>query len=495
MFKYSFFGRKIITKIKHFRISTLFIITQSLALDQIPKEINEFRLGQILIGWNNNLGKTIYKNIFPLKPAHTLKITANSFEENRYWTLEATPPVRFKTDNEYVATFKELYTQAVKCRLTESEEIGSTLSGGLDSGSITALATMELKRQGKRLQTFSSVPFFDVSNFPNKNKIGDETELINATANHIGNIELNFIRSENLSPVQSLIKFTTLFDEPNTNVMNLYWILSLIRSVQNKKIDTLLIGQSGNSTVSWNGKFQGFIDWETFIKSIDENGITNLLSTVKTHLVKPFIPSTIIKKRRRKGRPQLNWNKCSPINSSFAEKQDFIERLQEAGQYDHSSNPRINQLRLIKPKYGPSSPLWAEMGRLHNVWITDPTADKRILEFCASIPNDQFYRKGVDKYLYKRAMKGIVPDKVLYNERRGKQAADLQQRIMQKDLPEIRNLLETFKKSDICNYYLDLKRIESSISLVKKNDYFAWQQTSRVLLRGIALGLFLQRFE
>ena len=149
---------------------------------------------------------------------------------------------------------------------------------------------------------------------------------------------------------------------------------------------------------------------------------------------------------------------------------------------------------MIKPLYGTTAPIWSEMGRLYNLWITDPTADKRILEFCTSIPNDQFYRKGIEKYLYKRAMKGILPEKVIGNNKRGQQAADLQQRLIP-DLPEIKGIIETFKKSEICNYYLDIKKIESAIPFVEQNSMSAFQIIASVLLRGIVSGLFLQRFE
>ena len=485
----------------YYRSSKAFYFSSSLkallALDQIPKEINEFRFGQLLIGWNNNLGNTLYKNIYPLKPAHTLKITADSFEENRYWALEDTPPIRFKTDNEYVENFKELYTEAVRCRLVESEVIGSTLSGGLDSGSVTALAAMELKKQGKTLQTFSSIPVFDVTNFPNQNRFGNETEFINATANYAGNVKLNFIKSESLSPLQGIKKSISLLEEPPGNAINLYWLFSTLQNVQNNDIDTLLIGQTGNLTVSWKGMFSGFIDWTTFIKNINENGITNfsnVLRSVKTYLVEPFIPSGITNKRKRKNNIQINWGKYSPINNYFAEKQNFSERMQESGHYDYSKNPRINQLRMIKPFYGTTAPFWSEIGRQYNVWITDPTADKRILEFCTSIPNDQFYRKGIEKYLYKRAMKGILPEKVIWNTQRGQQAADLQQRLIS-DLPEIKSIIETIRKSEICNYYLDGKKIESAIPFLEQNSMLAFQMTGSVLLRGIAFGLFLQKFD
>ena len=51
----------------------------------------------------------------------------------------------------------------------------------------------------------------------------------------------------------------------------------------------------------------------------------------------------------------------------------------------------------------------------------DPTADKRIVEYCYAIPGEQFMRNGETKWLLRRAMDGILPEALLNERSRGRQ--------------------------------------------------------------------------
>src|SRR4029078_7784420 len=53
-----------------------------------------------------------------------------------------------------------------------------------------------------------------------------------------------------------------------------------------------------------------------------------------------------------------------------------------------------------------------------------PAFDRRIFEFCIGIPEGQYLNKGIDRWLIRRAMKGRLPDVVLYKNKLGVQAAD-----------------------------------------------------------------------
>ena len=58
----------------------------------------------------------------------------------------------------------DIYTEAVRCRLRSYRNVGLTLSGGLDSGSIAALASKEFHEKNERLKAFSSVPIYNLEN-------------------------------------------------------------------------------------------------------------------------------------------------------------------------------------------------------------------------------------------------------------------------------------------------------------------------------------------
>jgi asparagine synthase (glutamine-hydrolysing) len=56
--------------------------------------------------------------------------------------------------------------------------------------------------------------------------------------------------------------------------------------------------------------------------------------------------------------------------------------------------------------------------------IRTPAFDRRLVEFCIGIPEDQYLRKGRDRWLIRRAMQGRLPDVILTNKNSGELSAD-----------------------------------------------------------------------
>jgi asparagine synthase (glutamine-hydrolysing) len=223
-----------------------------LALPSIPRRLNEMRLAQIVVAWPQHGAPTVYEGIFRLPPAHTIAVKQETVKVKRYWYLEDTPRLRLKSDEEYVEAFLEIYSEAVRSRLRSARPVGAALSGSLDSGSVAALAARELKRKGLRLPAFSSVPLYDVSGTLPKNRF-DEPPYIKATAGYVGNIDLTFVRSESLTPLQGIKRGLELHDEPVHAASNQYWILSLWEAARKIGVGTMLTGAEGNWTISWHG--------------------------------------------------------------------------------------------------------------------------------------------------------------------------------------------------------------------------------------------------
>ena len=81
---------------------------------------------------------------------------------------------------------------------------------------------------------------------------------------------------------------------------------------------------------------------------------------------------------------------------------------------------RINDLHCFCDTADWFAKLRAEYG----IDMRAPAFDQRLFELCIGIPEDQFLRKGCQRWLIKRAMQGRLPDSVLSNTRTGAQAAD-----------------------------------------------------------------------
>ncbi len=96
---------------------------------------------------------TLFDGIRLLPPANTLSIklgSVNSFQQKRYWDYDFRDGEHLDEEECY-KELTRLFEQAVNRQLIGDVEIGSYLSGGIDSGSITCIATKTFKN----LKTFT----------------------------------------------------------------------------------------------------------------------------------------------------------------------------------------------------------------------------------------------------------------------------------------------------------------------------------------------------
>jgi asparagine synthase (glutamine-hydrolysing) len=124
----------------------------------------------------------------------------------------------------------------------------------------------------------------------------------------------------------------------------------------------------------------------------------------------------------------------------------------------------------------------------------DPMADRRLIEFCLSVPTDQFLRDGIQRALARRALADRVPQEVLQATSRGLQAIDWHE-----SFTRSRNRLsEEVERLVACGpaaRSLDIDRLRG---LVENWPSDAWERTDTILsyraalLRGISVGHFLR---
>lgn len=114
----------------------------------------------ITIGYTGNPSRpeeTFYENIYKLPPASCLKFSSIYFQfaVQQYWDVDPSVQTSLK-DHEAIDQFSHLFTTAVKRRLRSDVPIGTSLSGGLDSSSITAIAH-ELRSVSNSHTSFTAV--------------------------------------------------------------------------------------------------------------------------------------------------------------------------------------------------------------------------------------------------------------------------------------------------------------------------------------------------
>ena len=101
--------------------------------------------------------KTLWKDIKILPAGHYIEcdLQDSNYSMFQYWDFDFANPLKIKDEREYIEELDRLFNQAVKRQLVADVEVGSYLSGGMDSGSISAIAAKHFKKTNNYLNTFT----------------------------------------------------------------------------------------------------------------------------------------------------------------------------------------------------------------------------------------------------------------------------------------------------------------------------------------------------
>jgi len=112
------------------------------------ESLNEYFTFQNQFSFN-----TLFDGVVMLPPANSVKIDCNSsyIKHNSWWDFDFTRPENDLSFEEAKNETERLFKQAVTRQMVADVPVGSYLSGGMDSGSITAVAS----KQVSRLSTFT----------------------------------------------------------------------------------------------------------------------------------------------------------------------------------------------------------------------------------------------------------------------------------------------------------------------------------------------------
>lgn len=137
--------------------------------------LNEYFTFQNLFSY-----RTLFKGVYMLPPANTVKITSESsyVKHQSWWDYDFSAPDNSMSFEEAKEETSRLFKQAVTRQMVADVPVGSYLSGGMDSGSITGIAS----KQVDRLCTFTCG--FDMSEVTGVEANYDERRDAELMANH-----------------------------------------------------------------------------------------------------------------------------------------------------------------------------------------------------------------------------------------------------------------------------------------------------------------------
>jgi|WetSurMetagenome_2_1015567.scaffolds.fasta_scaffold00105_29 asparagine synthase (glutamine-hydrolysing) len=337
---------------------------------------------------------TCFADIKALPQAHVLRIDGQGIRKEKYWTPGAGRQIVFETEAEYARALYNIADDAVRLRVhSASGKIGGELSGGLDSSVITVLANRELNKEGKKLEyLFSwSPPFGYIEKLPN-----DERALLERVC-----------RQEKLECV--------FFDPsiPSGNPDEILppdagdaVIVGQERAVMaSRGVDVILSGWGGDQGISHRTDLFGLL-WSGYgghfigeIRSLAEGSalrfIKLLLYNSVCQLFKPYgyfgCPD------RRVG---------NFINKDFAQIGVRYGRREPL----FLSTKPVKHLESGYIQNRTESAAW--MDAVYSLQHLYPFLDYRVVDFALSVPRRLYFNKGVSRYIYREAFRGILPEEI-----------------------------------------------------------------------------------
>ncbi|MDN4593708.1 asparagine synthase (glutamine-hydrolyzing) [Polycladomyces subterraneus] len=125
-----------------------------LAHPAVKPELDQDGLAEIFgMGPMRTPGVGVYKDVKEVRAGHTVVFTREGKRITRYWELKSKPHT---DDVETTAErIREILEDTVRRQLISDMPLVAMLSGGLDSSGLTAIAGKELSQEGKTLHTYS----------------------------------------------------------------------------------------------------------------------------------------------------------------------------------------------------------------------------------------------------------------------------------------------------------------------------------------------------
>ncbi|PKP94878.1 MAG: hypothetical protein CVT75_03645 [Alphaproteobacteria bacterium HGW-Alphaproteobacteria-14] len=383
----------------------------------IPRRINEARIADFLEDLEAcDLTSTFYRDLYRLPPAHALIVEGEMLRIWRYWELSPATPLRLDDDRAYAEAFLEIFTEAVRARLrAPAGKLGSMLSGGMDSGSVVAVASRLLQQAGApSLSTFSA---------KGSDPECAETRAIRVaqTMEHLAQHDIAI--ADFPAYAEHLTRLSQQSAEPFDGHMTM--LRAVYLAARQAGITVMLDGAAGDTTlmaddmVAWRLRRGDIIGaWREAAGARRFWGAE--MPTVPTFINGArhvFVPASLRALRRRSGAAsrQRRADQASMVAPALSRSVNMADR--------RAANARHVALKLdgrcddrrslvMHPYVVVARERYDRVAAQFGIEPRDPFLDRRLLDFVLALPADQIEHDGWPKIILRRAMAGLLPDAV-----------------------------------------------------------------------------------
>ena len=385
---------------------------------------NEILLDYLVCG-APRVNKTIYKNVNVLPNNCYLKFNEKEkIKIKSFYTFKTRVKKNSKNSDYYQSSVKEIFFKTIEEQLVQTDkDVSLALSGGLDSSSVVcAVDKINVeKKLNKNLSTNSAI--FSALEGKDKKK-ADETNFIKLVINK-KKLDQNYYSFSKKGSLSILDKLTN-FNEPMMGP-NAYINFNIFEKIKLKNHNVFFDGNGGDNTISHGysrilemGRnfdlYNLFSEYKAFCekKKIKFNYFSVFKRFVLFQLLPDFLHKYIYSRKK---------NRLDIFNLNLILKKDrkinILKRIEKVyGHHPRAAYSRKYPISFIEEKsvadiYNTyESRLNYELAEKNKIEILSPFLDKRLIEFCLTVPLTEKFKNGEDRYYFRKAMKGIIPKEI-----------------------------------------------------------------------------------
>ncbi|RJP77241.1 MAG: asparagine synthase (glutamine-hydrolyzing) [Desulfobacteraceae bacterium] len=391
--------------------------------ETIPRKLDPQTIADIFTCWTPIGVSTPFQGIFQVRPGHYALFSKNGFLEKSYWHLPySSLEPKSRPLEEWVDELNVLVKDATRIRLRADVPVGAYLSGGIDSTYISSLVRNFFNN---RLSTFS-VSFAD----ERFNECSYQEIAVNAlqTKHHVINCQ-----DEDIGNIFPRVIWHTETPIIRTAPAPLYLLSGLVRKNDFKVV---LTGEGADEI------FAGYNIFKE--DKVRRFWARNPDSKIRFRLLEKLYPYIFTKENEKAGKfltgffkkglhqtdspvysHILRWQNTSQTKTFFhpdfiagtGDLEQFVSRFASTLPHDFMNWKPLSRAQFIENTVFMSNYLLSSQGdrmaMANSIEGRYPFLDYRVIEFACRVPV-KFRMNGLEeKYILKKAAKGLIPEALI----------------------------------------------------------------------------------